>query len=201
MNSYRSYRWYSVAIACFVIIFAASSVWCQEGFDPDSINLVERAKDDYNPFRTLYSMNSWTFPVFDHNGQPHPDGHILQIIADGGNGVQDPPNADGSPGGDDSLAVGNFNIQFINGEKHIPDGMEPGMFMGMMYFVPYNDNQSIYLRLWEASDPADADYYQDTEEYTTWRGNSGGVIISLQREQIDDIIWKFGLSKKVDRRK
>lgn len=200
MRFLKACKWNEFVFVGLILAWAVPLSWGQQGFDPDSVALSEKAKQDYNPYRTLYSMNSWTTPVLDHNGKPHKDGHIIQIIADGGNGIQDPPNPDGSPGGDDSMAVGNFSIQYINGEKHIAGGLEPGMFMGMMYFVPYNANQTIYLRIWEGADPAAAEYYQDAEEYTTFRGNRGGMMIALQPSDLDDIDWLFGHSKKVARR-
>jgi hypothetical protein len=183
------------------LFLAVSFSLGEEEFDPDSVAIDERVKQDYNPYMSLYSMNSWTTPVLDHNGKPHKDCHAIQVIADGGNGIQDPPNPDGSPGGDDSLADGNYNIQYVNGKKNIIAGLQDGMFMGTYYYVPYKANQSIYLRLWESSYPATAEYYQDSEEYTTFRGDHGGPIIALQPENVDDVDWKFGPSKKSPNRK
>jgi hypothetical protein len=169
-------------------------------FDPDSICYSDKVREDFNPYDTLYRMCSWK-PVQNHLSQPHSDGDAIQIIADGGNGIQDPPQSDGSPGGDDSLADGNFNVQYVNGEKHEPDGLTQGMFVGMMYFVPYKPNMHIYLRIWEGTDPARAEFYQDSEEYTTFYGDTGGAMVELRSDWLDDMDWKFGMAKRVERRK
>jgi hypothetical protein len=189
-------------LACGILaIVAVPVLFSQPQFNPDSLLLGPESREDYNPYETLYSMNSWTTPVLDHTGKPHTDGHAIQLVMDGGNGIQDPPNSDGSPGGDDSLGAGNFQVQFINGAKHLAEGMEAGMFVGVRYFIPYKPNSSIYLRLWEGSDPRTARYYQDTVEYTTFQGNSGGPIVDLRPESMDDIDWRFGPSKEVNRKR
>lgn len=196
------HAWWKRFIASGILtIVAVPILLSQPQFDPDTLLLSSEAREDHNPYDVLYSMNSWTTPVLDHNDKPHADGHAIQLIMDGGNGIQDPPNLDGSPGGDDTMAVGNFNVQYTNGAKHKAEGLEAGMFMGMRYFVPYKPYSSIYLRLWEGSDPTVARYYQDTADYTTFRGNSGGPIIDLQTEYLDDIDWRFGPSKEVSRKK
>jgi hypothetical protein len=146
-------------------------------------------------------MHSWTTPVLDHTGNPHEDGHIIQIIADGGNGIQDPPNPDGTPGGDDSLADGNFNVQYVNGKKHVPDGLKPGMFMGMRCFVPYHLSMSLYMRLWEGSSYIASEYYQDSEEYESSMGDRGGPIVTLQPGYMDEVVWQFGHSRRVERKR
>ena len=193
--------WQKVLLFGILIHLLMPVSFCQPGFDPDSLVVSELAKEDYNPYQSLYSMNSWTVPVPDHAGMPHKDGHVIQIIADGGNGIQDPPNADGSPGGDDSLAIGNFNFQFVNGEKHAGEGLGAGMFAGMMYFVPYKANTVLYLRIWEGSDATAAEYYQDSEEHTTFRGNRGGAMLTLRSEYLEDVDWRFGPSVRVVHKK
>jgi hypothetical protein len=187
----------------FLIYFlwSAQFVFGQPKVDPDSIRLDPRAAEGYNPFGALYSMNSWTKPVLDHVGKSHKDGDMIQIIADGGNGVQDPPNPDGSPGGDDMPADGNFNVQFVNGAKHSLDGLEPGMFMGMCYFIPYELQHAVYLRVWEGADPSVSGYYEDSEEYVTYLGDRGGAMIQLQTGVLDNIDWRFGASKRVREKK
>ena len=189
----------------FSMIVGSISLWsvpfveAQQEMDPDSV-VSESGIKPYNPFGSLYRMHSWTTPVLDHEGKPHKDGHIIQIIVDGGNGIQDPPRFDGNPGGDDTLADGNFYAQFINGEKNVPVGLAPGTFYGTVYYIPYKANQSIYLRLWEGQYPGVAEYYQDSEEYKTTRGNVGGPIIAVQPEVVDQIEWRFGQSKRVERK-
>lgn len=200
-DSFLNHRYKWGVIFCLVVSFAAAFSSDLQEFDPDSIPVCERAKEDYNPFTAFYSMNSWTVPVLDHKGNPHVDGHAIQIIADGGNGIQDPPNSNGSPGGDDSLADGNFSMQFVNGKKHDTEGVVRGMFVGMWYFVPYKDRQVIYLRIWEGSDPAEAEYYQDSEEYTTYQGNIGGRMIELLPGFADDVDWRFGPSQRLEGKK
>ncbi len=196
---YNRIPYTSVLIFC-MLIFIAPFALSSDEFDPDSIAFHPKAVGNYNPTQTLCGMNSWLSPVLDHNGNPHPDGHIIQIIADGGNGIQDPPNLDGSPSGDDTLAEGNFNIQYINGEKHIPHGLSAGMFIGMFYFISYKPNQSIYLRIWEGRDPSKAEYYQDSREFTTERGNSGGHMFAPHPNRVESVQWLFSESKKVLRK-
>lgn len=199
MYSFWAYPLQKIVYFGFIIICVMPFALGQQGFDPDSI--PPNAKGEHNPDWTLCCMHSWSAPVLDHNGKPHRDGHIIQIIADGGNAIQDPPNPDGSPGGDDTLADGNFTIQYVNGEKHIPDGLKPGMFIGMRCFVPYKPDMSVYVRLWEGHDPMTSEYYQDSEEYTTLEGDKGGQIVSLQRGIIKELDWRFGPSKRVARKK
>ncbi|MBU1936566.1 hypothetical protein KKG05_04140 [bacterium] len=186
-----------IIMAGFIFFWSVPCVEAQQDIDPDSLLIGTNLKN-FNPFNSLYLMNSWE-PVLDHEGKPHKDAHLIQIIVDGGNGIQDTPNSDGTPGGDDTLASGNFYGQFVNGEKRVPSGLSPGMFMGPRYFIPHKPNTAIYLRLWEGQDPAIADYYQDSANYTTHRGNVGGPIIGLQSDYIDQIDWRFGPSKKVER--
>jgi hypothetical protein len=176
-------------------------VFAQSVVDPDSIRLDSLATGDHNPYSTLYSMNSWTVPVLDHEGKPLKDGYIIQIIADGGNGIQDPPDSAGNPGGDDTMVSGSFDIQYVNGEKHQAEGVQPGMFIGVRYLVPYRLDEPVYLRIWEGSDPMTADYYLDSEEYTTFRGSRGGCMLSMRAGYLEDIDWRFGSAKRVERKK
>ena len=194
----RQWMMFSFVITCIIFVWSAPFALAQQELDPDSLLIDPNLEKNYNPFNSLYLMNSWK-PILDHEGELHRDGHLIQIIADGGNGIQDPPNLDGSPGGDDTLAEGNFYAQFVNGEKRGSSGLMLGMFMGPRYFIPYKPNTTIYLRLWEGQDPAIAEYYQNSAEYTTHRGNVGGPIIALQSDYIDQVDWRFGLSKKVGR--
>jgi hypothetical protein len=191
----RGFHWQNIVIAGLILTGLTQASLGQQEIDPDSITYSPLAVPGFNPYRTLCCMFS-SVPVLDHRGEPHRDGHVIQIVADGGNGIQDPPNPDGSPGGDDSLAAGNFNIQYVNGQKHMDAGLAPGLFMGMAYFISYKLNQTIYLRIWEGPDPSTAEYYQDTREYTTTFGNSGGSMITLRTQYSDEIDWRFGQSVK-----
>jgi hypothetical protein len=150
---------------------------------------------DVNPYNVLASMNCWTTPVLDHNGKPHHNGHLIQIIMDGGNGKQDPPNADGTPGGDDSLAYGNFNMQRLLGIEEPPRmDTATGMFYSVRYFIPFEPGRAYYLRLWEGDNVATAPYYQDTIEYDAGE-DRGGAMIMLTIQHPIDVDWKFGPSK------
>jgi hypothetical protein len=192
----RDIHWQYIVIVGLILTGITQASLGQQEIDPDSITYSPLAVGSFNPYRTLCCMYS-SEPVLDHNGEPHRDGHVIQIIADGGNGIQDLPNFDGSPGGDDSLAAGNFNIQYVNGEKHSTEGLGSGMFIGMAYFISYKLNQTIYLRVWEGPDPSAASFYQDSKEYTTTLGNSGGCMITLRTQYSDEIDWRFGRSMAV----
>ena len=150
---------------------------------------------DANPFNKMASMNSWTVPILDHTGKPHAHGHIIQLIMDGGNGLQDPPNSDGSPGGDDSLAYGNWNMMRLLGLDGPPNPQgNSGMFYSLRYFVPFYQNRAYYLRLWEGDDVAIAPYYQDTVEYD-YGTDRGGTMIRIPEGGPMDLDLKFGPSK------
>jgi hypothetical protein len=149
----------------------------------------------YNPYNVLASMNSWTAPILDHTGKPHEHGHVVQVIRDGGNGIQDPPRADGWPGGDDSLAYGNFNLILLDGLKAEGEGNRTGMFFSQRYFIPFDPPpKAYYLRVWEGSDFTTAPYYQDAIEYDTGDDRGGGMI-TLHDGPPVDVDWRFGPSK------
>jgi hypothetical protein len=151
-----------------------------------------------NPYSILASLNCWTQPVLDHTGKPHHNGHLVQVVVDGGNGIQDLPNPDGSPGGDDSLAYGNFNMMRLTGLDVEPDlSASSGMFFSKKYLVPFvPPPRAYYLRLWEGDDVATAPYYQDTIEYSTDGGDHGGGMITLRSASHPmDVDWTFGPSK------
>jgi hypothetical protein len=150
-----------------------------------------------NPYNIMASQNCWTKPVLDHNGNPHHHGHLIQVLVDGGNGIQDPPNPDGSPGGDDSLAYANFNMIRLNGlDSEIDLTASTGMFFSQKYLVPYmQPPRAYYLRLWEGDNVAAAPYYQDTVEYSTDGGDRGGSMITPRGGTPMDVDWTFGPSK------
>ena len=148
-----------------------------------------------NPFNILASFNQWNQPVLDHTGKPHAHGHIIQVIVDGGNYIQDPPNPDGTPGGDDSMAYGNFNMMRLLGidEPPVLKG-QSGMFMSAKYFVPFLSDRAYYLRLWEGDNVATAPYYQDTIEYDAEVDRGGSMLRPPPGPPID-VNWTFGPSK------
>ncbi len=148
-----------------------------------------------NPFNTLALLVAWETPILDHSGKPHKHGRVIQVIMDGGNGVQDPPKADGSPGGDDSLAYGNFNMIRVMGidDPPVPTGAS-GMFYSKKYFIPYFKNRPVYLRFWEGEDERIAPYYQDSIEYKSDE-DQGGAMVMLKDGIPVDLIWSFGDSK------
>ncbi len=150
---------------------------------------------DENPFNILASMNCWTKPALDHTGKPHHHGHVAQLIVDGDNNVQDLPREDGMPGGDDSLAVGNFNMVRLLGTDGLSDpNGQTGMFYSQRYFIPLYANKVYYMRLWEGNDVKTAPYYQDTIEYAT-NDDQGGTMIRLRGGLPMEVNWVFGPSK------
>ncbi len=157
-----------------------------------------RDKEMGNPYTILTLFyNSKT--VLDSKQEPHSHGHLIQIIVDGGNGIQDPPQADGSTGGDDSLALGNFNTLYLGGLDY-PPKMEgkSGTFVSAKYFIPYFDDKVYYLRLWEGAEAKSAPYYQDSSEYASTAGDQGGGMVRISSRLYSspqDIEWTFGPSK------
>lgn len=157
------------------------------------------ARDDAmgNPYNILVLLYS-DKPVLDHKGEIHDHGHLIQVVMDGGNGLQDPPNPDGTPGGDDSLALGNFNTFYLAGHEYPPQ-MEgkTGLFGSVKFFVSYVDDRVYYLRLWEGGDPAKAPYYQDTSEYVSTIGDQGGGLVRISGRLYNgpqELNWTFGPS-------
>lgn len=161
----------------------------------DSVLVPPAYIPQINPYSILASMNSWTTPVLDHAGKPHKHGHVIQIIVDGGNSRQDPPNFDGTPGGDDSMAYGDFNMICLCGLDEPPKmDLATGLFFSKRYFIPFLPGRAYYLRLWEGNDIATAPYYQDTKEYDAGE-DRGGAMITLSIPRPIDVDWKFGPSK------
>lgn len=149
-----------------------------------------------NPYNVLYSFNVYENPVLDHTGKPHHHGHLIQIIMDGGNGQQDLPLPNGMPGGDDSLAFGNFNMMIMTGDGDYTDTTgATGLFFSKRYFIPFGPKKAYYLRIWEGNSFKTAPYYQDTIEYKTALGDVGGAMVMLtQKGEPIDVEWKFGPS-------
>jgi hypothetical protein len=169
-------------------------------FDNDTTKLPDYYPNIYTYSGTvLVSMNCWTYPPLDHNGELHHQGHIIQLIEDGGNGLQDPPNPDGSPGGDDALALGNFNLMRIydDDDLSVDTTKRSNKFGSYKYFVPYNNGNSYYLRLWEGYSEKTAPYYQDTIEYSTGTDNGGTMIrlYAITPQPPVDADFKFGPPK------
>lgn len=165
-------------------------------FDTESTEL--RDSEMGNPF-TIMALFLGQKPTLDSKKEPHTHAHVFQVIVDGGNGVQDPPNADGSPGGDDSLAWGNFNM-FIMGGLDYPPALEgkTGTFATAKYFIPYLDDRVYFLRLWEGTDVKSAPYYQDSSEYVSTSGDQGGGMVRISSRLYStpqDVEWAFGPSK------
>jgi hypothetical protein len=184
----------------FVMLFAISSIcaaadrgrpirWDSDPLTPET---------EINPFNILVQLNA-SQPIMDHLGEPHQHGHIIQVIQDGGNRIQDPPNPDGSPGGDDSLALGNFNVIQMLGMDY-PNTVEgkTGRFYSQKYFIPFIRDAVYYLRVWEGDDVATAPYFQNSSEYRNL-GNSdqGGGVISISPKTFSgpqELDWLFGKS-------
>jgi hypothetical protein len=144
-----------------------------------------------NPYNVLALFMADT-PILDHTGKPHAHGHLIQVIVDGGNGIQDPPNPDGTPGGDDSLAYGNFNmVRLMGGLGSTDTKGRTGQFVTWKYFIPYLPDRAYYLRLWEGDNVATAPYYQDTVEYVS-DVDRGGTMIRFHEGPPIDVDWKFG---------
>lgn len=164
----------------------------------DTENIEARDMEMGNPFSML-ALFLCQKPQLDSKKEPHSHGHLIQVIVDGGNGEQDAPQADGTPGGDDSLAWGNFNALMLGGLEY-PPTMEgkTGTFAGGKYFIPYRDDKVYYLRLWEGADPKTAPYYQDSSEYVSTAGDQGGGMVRISSRLYttpQDVEWAFGPSK------
>lgn len=197
--------WFAILLSCSLQV----GVRAQQGASPDSQktdsywrSLIFSDRDplppgfpQVNPYNILASFNSWKQPVLDHTGKPHAHGHIIQVIVDGGNYRQDPPNPDGSPGGDDSMAYGNFNLIRLLGidEPTDPKG-RTGMFMSAKYFIPFFPDRAYYLRLWEGDNIATAPYYQNTIEYDAEVDRGGSMLRPPPGPPID-VNWTFGPSQ------
>jgi hypothetical protein len=148
-----------------------------------------------NPLNMTYSLNCSIKPALDHTGKPHQHGHAIQIIVDGGNNIQDPPNPDGSPGGDDSMAYGNINMIRMLGLDGRGDlNARTGTFFSYRFFIPYIANRGHYLRLWEGDSVGTAPYYQNSIEYTTDE-DRGGAMIYMKSGLPQDVDWAFGPSQ------
>jgi hypothetical protein len=200
----------SVNFLAALSLFALSpSVRAQENLPADSQrpesewrNLILFDADEFptgfpviNPYNVLAQMMTQT-PIPDHTGKPHMNGHVIQVIVDGGNYLQDPPNADGTPGGDDSLAYGNFNMILMRGDEGPTADFKArsGKFVSWKYFIPYFPDRAYYLRLWEGDKVATAPYYQDSVEYFA-EVDRGGAMIRFHEGPPVDVDWKFGPSK------
>lgn len=150
-----------------------------------------------NPYIILVEfLNGDTLRM--HDGQRHPIGNLIQVIRDGGNNKIDPPNADGTPGGDDSLAWGNFNHSRVGAwGLSATDTVYFGVWVSQKYFVSYYPDGVYYLRLWEGSDAKTAPYYQDSREYKASTGDRGGSMARISPRLFygpNDITWTFGSS-------
>jgi len=197
----RSVGWTLQAASCLLLIaMAAPAAVAEEaGGRPvlwDDRNIPESEMKP-NPFNMLFYMYS-TEPVLDSKGEPHQHGHVLQWIQDGGNGMQDAPNPDGSPGGDDSLALGNFNMITMHGldGTQMKEG-KSGKWYSARYFVPTIRDAVYYLRLWEGDDVRTAPYYQNSSEYQASTGDQGGGMIHISPATIQgpqEADWRFGPS-------
>lgn len=147
-----------------------------------------------NPQNVLVHLYCEKYPVLDHTGQPHDHGHVIQVIQDGGNGLQDPPNTDGSPGGDDSLAWGNFNMIRLGGIAMPPlEEGKTGQFYSQKLFIAFDPDGAYYLRVWEGDDVSTAPYYQNSVEYWTDQDH-GGAMMRITPNELADSDWRFGKS-------
>ena len=148
-----------------------------------------------NPYSIYSLMICWKNPILDHTGKPHDHGHVIQLIMDGGNGIQDPPLPDGMPGGDDTLAFGNYNHIRLMGQDGLDDpNGKSGQFFAKRAFAPLVPNRTYYLRVWEGDDFKTAPYYQDTIEYVGL-DDRGGAMFTPTPGQPQEIDWTFGPSK------
>jgi hypothetical protein len=161
----------------------------------DSLVVMPAGWPEENPYIIMYSMTCMSKPALDHTGQPHKHGNVVQVIMDGGNNVQDPPNLDGTPGGDDSLAFGNFNTFRVLGIDGLNDySGRTGTFFSQKFFIPFLANRLYYLRLWEGPDPKTAPYYNETVEYST-EDDRGGAMLRFKSGVPHDVDFTFGPSK------
>jgi len=123
-------------------------------------------------FRTGQLDGDWN-TIFDHDGKPVPDSSYLMLILAGENGVADPPNCDGTPGGDDVQPTGNsFNHLYIHDvNKEIPVTPAGNIFAsgialnampdGDLSEPAVNLGDKIYFRAFNNKIPSEATYYND----------------------------------------
>src|SRR5512139_3737494 len=143
----------ALLILLFAVAFSAPAqdrttvVW-------DSLIVLPPGWPEGNPYNILYSLNCSIKPALDHTGKPHDHGHVVQVLMDGGNNKVDPPNPDGTPVGDDSLAFGNFNMIRVLGVDGADDIKgKSGTFYSKKFFIPLISDRAYFLRLWEGADP------------------------------------------------
>jgi hypothetical protein len=123
-------------------------------------------------FRTGELDGDWN-TIFDNDGKPVPDSSYLMLILAGENGVADPPNCDGSPGGDDIQPTGNtFSHLYIHDvNKEIPVTPAGNIFAsgialnampdGALTEPAVNLGDKIYFRAFNNQVPSEATNYND----------------------------------------
>jgi hypothetical protein len=147
-----------VVVATSIVFFMSSSVSGAQGA------MIQ--------FRTGILEKQWN-TIFGPDGKPVPDSSYLMLILAGENGVVDPPNCDGSPGGDDIQPTGNsFNCLYIHDmNKEIPVTPPGNIFAsgialdakpeGALEEPAVNIGDKIYFRAFNHKDPAQATHYND----------------------------------------
>ena len=123
-------------------------------------------------FRTGEIDAQWN-TIFGPDGKPVPDSSYMMLILAGENGKVDPPNCDGSPGGDDIQPTGNsFNCLYIHdvnkeapftpaGNIFIPGIALNAMPDGQLEEPAVNVGDKIYFRAFNHKDPSKATHYNN----------------------------------------
>jgi hypothetical protein len=107
---------------------------------------------------------------------------------------------DGTPGGDDSMAYGYFNLIRVMGVDDPWNDFngQSGLFGSLNAFCPFYNGRTFYLRLWEGKDCVSAPYYQNTIEYSSGEDRGGSMIRLFSASSMSppiDVDFKFGPSK------
>lgn len=109
------------------------------------------------------SSGQTTYGVYDYdNLTPLQTGDMAQLIWTGANGIINPPNPDGSPGGDD-LMLDTNTIQ--NGAPLPPPARNRGYISFRIFTFDSADpldNTMVFIRAWNAFEPAQATAFGDS---------------------------------------
>jgi hypothetical protein len=123
-------------------------------------------------FRTGTMDGEWN-TIFGADGKPVPDSSYLMLILAGDNGIPDPPQCDGSPGGDDIQPSGNFfNHLYIHDvAKELPFTPEGNIYAsgralnvkpaGELEEPAVNPGDKFYFRAFNSQNPSEATTYND----------------------------------------
>ena len=147
-----------VVLATIIMLFMSSSVFGAEGA------MIQ--------IRTGILDKQWN-TIFGPDGKPVPHSSYMMLILTGDNGVVDPPNCDGTPGGDDVQPTCNLltHLYIHDVNKEIPVTPAGNIFAsgygldalptGSLEEPAINTGDSMYLRAFNHKDPSKATHYND----------------------------------------